>query len=138
MSVFETRAIYLRCAACRAFNFLADATNWPRYAIHNVLEIRPSTDCDWIMRTPRGEGRLRLHADARWGILDHEFIDPREGTWAVPARVVPVGEGCLFTMTFARPPHLSDEDFAHGMKLLEEELQVLKGLLESGTGLTEA
>ena len=134
MSEIVTDAVHLRCPARRAFDLLADAANWPKYAVHNVLSICPGTDGGWIMQTPRGEGWLRLHADARRGILDHEFIDAQGSRWVVPARVVPVGVDAVFPLTLARPPQVSEEDFARGMTLLEEDLRVLKGLLESVTG----
>jgi hypothetical protein len=44
------------------------------------------------MTTTRGQGRLRIRADASTGLLDHDFRHPH-ASWTVPARVVPNGRG---------------------------------------------
>jgi hypothetical protein len=125
-----TKTVFVKCPAKKLFYFLANAENWPRYAVHNVLAVRPGSDGWWLIDTPRGPGRLRIGPDERTGVLDHEFIDAGEGRWVVPARVVPVGEGSLCVMTFAKPDALPDEAFRHGMRLLDEELETLKRLLK--------
>ena len=82
------------------------------------------------MQTPRGEGKLNIHSILRYGLLDLEFIDKREGKWIVPAQVVPTPDGCHLTMTFSKPKELPTQLFEEGMKLLEEELETLKQILE--------
>lgn len=49
----------------------------------------------------------------------------------VPARVVPTPDGCHLTMTFSKPAELPIHLFEEGMKLLEEELEMLKKTLEN-------
>jgi quinol monooxygenase YgiN len=87
------------------------------------------------MDTPRGPGPLRIKPNERTGVLDHEFIDAQEGRWIVPTRVVPVSAGALLLMTFIRPDALPEEAFRMGMRLLDEELETLKRLLESSKPL---
>ncbi|HET8631370.1 MAG TPA: hypothetical protein VFL91_28445 [Thermomicrobiales bacterium] len=123
------KSVELPCSAAAAFAFLADGRNWPRFAIHNIFAIRPGDDGDWLIDTPRGPGRLRLRPDAASGILDHEFIDPREGRWDVPARVVPAGERAIFIMTLTRPTGMAERDFVTGLALLDDELATLQRLL---------
>lgn len=125
-----TKTVFVKCPVKKLFDFLANAENWPRYAIHNVLAIRPDSGGWWLMDTPRGPGRLRIMPDERTGVLDHEFIDASEGRWVVPTRVVSVGEGSLCLMTFAKPGSMPDAMFQIGMKLLDEELETLKAILE--------
>lgn len=126
-----TKTAFVKCPAKKLFDFLANAQNWPRWAVHNVLAVRPDSGGWWLMDTPRGPGRLRIRADERTGVLDHEFIDAQEGRWMVPTRVVKVSDGALLMMTFAKPDALPDEAFRQGMRLLDEELETLKRLLES-------
>ena len=104
MSPTAIKTVEIQRDPAAVFAFLADGANWPRYAIHNILAISPASEGDWLIETPRGQGRLRLHPDATQGILDHEFIDPREGIWEVAARVVPVGDHALFVMCLPKPP----------------------------------
>lgn len=125
-----TKTVFVKCPVKKLFDFLANAENWPRYAIHNVLAVRPGNDGWWLMDTPRGPGRLRIRPDERTGVLDHELIDAGEGRWVVPARVVAVGESALLLMTFAKPGSMPDAMFQIGMKLLDEELETLKAILE--------
>jgi quinol monooxygenase YgiN len=126
------KTVFVQCPAKVLFDFLANAENWPRWAVYNVQAVRPGSGGWWLMDTPRGPGRLRIRPSERTGILDHEFIDAQEGRWMVPARVVAVGDGVLLMMTFINPDALPDEAFRQGMRLLDEELETLKRLLESG------
>ena len=135
MTVPVTKTVFVKCPAKKLFDFLANAENWPRWAVHNVQAVRPSSDGWWLMDTPRGPGRLSIRPDARMGVVDHEFIDAQEGRWTVPTRVVAVGDGALLLMTFAKPDALPDEAFRQGMRLLDEELETLKRLLDSGEPL---
>jgi hypothetical protein len=82
------------------------------------------------MVTLHGPAKLRIRADARHGILDHDYIDPQAG-WTVPARVVPNGQGSEFMMTFFQPPTFSDSFFDEQIKLVDIELARLKQILES-------
>ena len=125
-----TKSVFVKCPAMNLFDFLANAENWPRWAVHNVLAVRPGSDGWWLMDTPRGPGRLRIRPNERTGILDHEFIDSQEGRWIVPTRAVAVGDGALLRMTFTKPDALPDEAFRIGMRLLDEELDTLKRLLD--------
>src|ERR1700733_10708442 len=90
------------------FAFLADAANWPRWAIVNVKSTSPTAEPGWWdMVTPHGAAKLRIRADAKYGILDHDFVDP-QADWTVPARVVANGAGAEFLITFRQPPSFTD------------------------------
>jgi hypothetical protein len=125
-----TKSININCSVEKAFEFVADAANWPKFAIHNVFSIQPAGDGYWLMETPRGEGKLKIYPQQQYGLLDHEFLDKGEGKWTVPARVVPTPDGCHLMMTFSKPAGLPTLLFEEGMKLLEEELATLKKILE--------
>lgn len=74
----------------------------PQWAIHNVKGIRPLGNNEWEIETPRGAGKLVPHFEQEFGILDHEFIDPKEGAWAVSPRIVPAGAGGCRLYDYAR------------------------------------
>jgi hypothetical protein len=126
----RTKTINIKCPVDKAFDFLADAARWPQFAIHNIRSIRPVDNDYWLIDTPRGEGRLKIYPNRTYGLLDHEFLDAGEGKWIVPARVVATPTGCHLMMTFSKPDKLPQDMFDKGMLLLDEEFEVLKGILE--------
>lgn len=126
-----TKTVQIRCATEKAFQFLADPSNMPQWAIHNLKSIRPEGGNVWIIETPRGEGKFIPHFDQAYGILDHEFIDPKEGSWGVPARIVSIGpKTSLYIITLTKPEQMPFDAFTHGMNLMDDELQTLKNILE--------
>ena len=99
--------------------------------LHNVKSIRSVGQNEWEIQTPRDAGRLIPHYDRASGILDHEFVDPKEGSWEVSARIVPAGaKDSVYMITLVKPPSMSEEAFSQGLPLVEEELQTMSRLLE--------
>lgn len=131
MTTSATLTIQISCPVEEAFAFLADPATMPQWAIHNVKSIKPLGDNEWEILTPRGPGRFIPHFDLTQGILDHEFIDPREGRWSVPARVVPAGpDTSVYLITLAKPATMPEEAFKQAMPLVVDELRALKSILE--------
>ena len=125
-----TKTVSIDASPTRVFEFLADAKNWPKWAIVNVKSIESGEDGWWRMETPSGPAKLRIRADAAHGILDHDFNAP-DASWTVPARVVPNGTGCEFIITFCRPPVFTKEFFEQQIALVDQELTQLKRLMEA-------
>lgn len=126
-----TKTISIKCDPQKAFDFVADPGNWPKWAIVNVKSTTRSSDSDWWdMETPHGRGRLRMRTDARYGILDQDFVDP-QASWTVPTRIVHNGNGTEFMITFFQPPNFTDAFFDEQIKLVDIELAKLKELLEA-------
>src|SRR5262249_17336122 len=119
------------CDPSKAFAFLADLANWPKWAIVNVRSTHQGSDPEWWdMVTPHGKAKLRMRADARHGILDHDFVDP-QASWTVPARVIRNGSGTEFIITFCHPPGFTDAFFDEKIELVDIELARLKEILEA-------
>jgi hypothetical protein len=115
--------------------FLAEVTNWPRWAIVNILSVGPSPHPGWwSIETPQGAAEIRLRADAATGTVDHDFRDPDdpEDVAAVPARVVANGRGAHVSLTIFQPPGMEDADFDEAMAPVDRELATLRELLERG------
>jgi hypothetical protein len=126
-----TKSVTIDRPAAAVHAFLADAANWPQWAVINVLAVEPSADPGWWkITTAQGPGEIRIRADAATGVLDHDFRDPG-GVWAVPARVVANGRGAEFSMTLFQPDGLDDEEFDRHLALVETEFATLKRVLES-------
>jgi len=128
-----TKTVRIACNPQAAFEYLADLGNWPHWAIVNVKSTRRSDDPEWWhMVTPRGTARLRMRADARHGILDHDYVDP-QANWTVPARVIANGGGAEFMITFFQPRGFTDAFFDEQIELVGIELAKLKELLEKAS-----
>ena len=126
-----TLSVQIACPAAEAYRFIADPATMPQWAIHSVKSIRPVGRNEWEIQTPRGAGRLVPHYDRAPGILDHEFVDPMEGSWEVSARIVPAGaRDSVYVITLVKPPSMPEETFKRGMPLVEEELQTMRRILE--------
>ncbi|MGD0737640.1 MAG: SRPBCC family protein [Terracidiphilus sp.] len=129
-SASVTLSVQIARPATEAFRFIADPATMPQWAIHNVKAIRPVGQNEWEIQTPRGAGRLIPRYNSAFGILDHDFVDPREGSWEVSARIVPAGtKDSIYMITLVKPPSMPDEAFNQGMPLVEEELQTMKRIL---------
>lgn len=130
-TISVTLSVQIACPAAEAYRFVADPATMPQWAIHNVKGIRPLGNNEWEIQTPRGAGKLVPHYKQEFGILDHEFIDPKEGSWSVSARIVPAGaEDSVYMITLVKPPKMPEQAFRQGMPLVEEELQSMKHILE--------
>jgi hypothetical protein len=133
-----TKTVRIACDPDNAFAFIADLANWPRWAIINVKSTGRTSDPEWWeMVTLHGAARLRMRADARHRILDHDFVDP-QARWTVPARVVANGDGTEFMMTFFQPPGFSNAFFDEQIALVDIELSKLKEILEAQAVAAEA
>jgi hypothetical protein len=126
-----TKSIALACSRRAAWQLLADGREWPRWAVRNILASKPLGENRWEIETTRGLGTLPDHGAEPNGILDHDFIDAQEGTWAVSARIVPVSTGSLFLMTLEKPAGMPNEVFEQGIKELDEELAQLARISSS-------
>jgi hypothetical protein len=127
-----TKSVTIDRPAAEVHAFLADAANWPRWAIINVLAVEPGDEPGWWkLSTPDGFAEFRIYADATTGIVDHDFRDETKEVARVPARVVGNGRGADFLMTITQPPGVSDAFFEELLASVETELSALKKFLES-------
>jgi hypothetical protein len=126
-----TKSVTIDRPAAEVHAFLADAVNWPRWAISNVLAVEPTDEPGWWkLSTPDGPAEFRIYADAATGIVDHDFRDETNEVARVPARVVGNGRGADFLMTITQPPGVSDAFFEGLLASVDTELATLKKLLE--------
>jgi Polyketide cyclase / dehydrase and lipid transport len=125
-----TKSVSIDAPPARVFEFLANAANWPKWAIVNVKSVKPAEGEWWDMETPAGRAKLRIRPNAGLGTLDHDFNAP-DASWTVPARVVPNGSGSEFMITFFQPPSFTKEFFEEQAAQVDKELAQLKNLMES-------
>ncbi|MCI0750337.1 MAG: SRPBCC family protein [Flammeovirgaceae bacterium] len=130
MTISVTKTINIKADPDKVWNYVNDLSKWPQWAIHNVRSSKQGDNGYWLMEGPRGTSKVKMNSDKSAGTLDHDFIDPGEGHWKVPCRVVAGNLGSHFMITFTKPEQMPDEAFEIGMKMLEEELAKLKEFVE--------
>lgn len=131
-----TKTINISASVESVWTYVSNLSKWAEWAIHNVYNVKPAEDNFWLMEGPRGISRVKMYSNRQLGLLDHDFIDPAEGHWNVPCRVVASNNGAHFMITFTKPGPVSDEAFLQGMQLIDEELLKLKQILESNFQFT--
>ncbi len=130
MTITVTKTVNIAASTDKVWDYVNDLSKWTEWAIHNVTNASQGTDGFWLMEGPRGTSKVKMKSDKTTGILDHDFIDPGEGHWSVPCRVVAGSLGSHFMITFTKPEQMPNEAFEIGMKMLDEELVQLKKNLE--------
>lgn len=125
-----TKSVDMRVSPERAFEFLNNLENWPKWAVVNMKSVKRAADGWFDTETRYGKGQLKMLSNKALGLLDHVWKDP-QASWTVPARVIPNGDGATFMMTFFQPPVLDDNAFDAAGKEVDKELAKLKEMLEA-------
>jgi hypothetical protein len=125
----RTLSISINCHPDRGYDFVSDLENLPVWASTFCKSIEKS-DGEWMAVTPQGQVKIRISEKNHFGVLDH-YISPVPGVEVyVPMRVVPSGSGSEMIFTLFRLPDMSEEQYAEDAKLVEQDLQTLKDVLE--------
>ncbi|MGK3994841.1 kynureninase [Sorangium sp. So ce1024] len=125
----STHAVLIAASAERVFEVVSDPAQIPRWAVHFCSSVRADGDALWAT-TPRGEVRFAVRADRALGVVDFGHLGA-DGAWRYsPTRVMPVEGGAVYLYTFFRRPGISEERFEAMRREMEEELALLKRLVE--------
>lgn len=132
MKRFDVRSIALDIPRKKAFEFIADPRQLPKWA-HAFATV---TGNRAVMRTPNGEVPidLEVRASAEHGTVDWHMTFPNGSTAAAYSRVVDLGhDGCAYSFVLTPPPVPLEQlegALAEQSKTLATELATLKGILE--------
>ena len=126
----NTQAISIDSPADRAFAFLADPNNLPRWAIGFAKDVRQGGDLGYVVITGQGEVPLRVATDAQLGVVDFHMTDPGGADAVAHSRVLPRGDGAEYVFTQFQAPGMPDAVFDGQVAALAHELVALKALLE--------
>ena len=111
------------------YQFLSHPANLPQWATAFCQSIN-QVGADWVMQTSAGEMKVRFVPPNEFRVADH-FVSPASGVEIyVPLRVLPNGSGSEVVFTLFRPPEMTPEKFAEDIKLVQQDLQTLKRVLE--------
>jgi hypothetical protein len=125
----KTKSILINAPVSKVFAFVSNLANWPKWAIQNVVAVKPGSSDWWAMETRTGLGRIRIKPDEAAGTLDYDLVSAGV-QWSVAARVVAKNGGSEFTLTFTPPSGISSEAFEKQVSSADKELARLKDLLE--------
>lgn len=124
-----TRSITIATSPGKTFAFVSEPANLPLWSRSFCLSIRQEQG-QWIAETPQGPIKVRIATHRQLGIAD-QFLSPAPGVeFMIPTRVVPNAEGSEFIFTLFQPENLSEEEYLQEVALVEQELQLLKQILE--------
>ncbi len=130
VSESKTKSVFINAPVSRVFAFVANLANWPKWAVNNVVAVKPGASEWWAMETRTGLGRIRIKPDEAAGILDCDLVSGGI-QWLVSARLTSRGEGTDFSLTYTPPPSASRESLEKQVATADKELVRLKDLMES-------
>lgn len=132
MKSFDVQAIGLAVSRDRAFAFIAEPTQLPRWA-QAFASVSPGRA---VMRTPNGETEIDLEVKASpaEGTIDWRMTFPDRSVATAFSRLVETGQDrCVYSFVLTPPP-VPLEELEGAMeaqsRTLAEELETLKQILE--------
>lgn len=133
--LFEAKAISLSIdrPVREAYDFLAEPTNFAKWAFVDDPRMTPIEDGQWAAETSVGSRVLRFATPRnRLGIVSYESrLNLETELHPVPMRVLANGEGTELVFVFFRRPQNSAEEWASIIEWVTADLLVLKTLLET-------
>ena len=115
------------------YEFVFNLENLPKWASKAFQSIKQDKG-EWIAETPQGPAKVSLTHRNDFGVLDHRVSLTSLGVEVyVPVRVVQNGVNgseVIFTLFYAT--HMTEEQFAQDMRMVEQDLKNLKSIIEQG------
>lgn len=110
--------------------FVANPENLPKWAEGLSRTTMTKIDDEWIADSPMGAVKIKFVKQNEFGVLDHDVTFPSGEINHNPLRVVRNSSGSEVIFTLYHLPRMSDADFDHDTKLVEQDLKKLKAILE--------
>jgi hypothetical protein len=115
--------------ADEVYGFMAEPTNFPRWAEGLGRDFRHVEGMVWAAQTPMGPMRIAFSEPNAHGILDHAVIPPNGPAMHNPLRVMANGSGSEVVFTLFQRD-MSDDEMARDAGMVARDLAALKALLE--------
>lgn len=127
----STHTLALDAPASKAFAFLSDIGNLPKWATLFCRELKRDAQGRHKVVTPDGEIFFRIAADEGTGVIDM-FGGPAEDQMVYwPGRIIErPGHGSLFIFTAMQYPGVTDDAFAMQCKGLQQEFEHVREHVE--------
>lgn len=131
MTTLESRTLTVSIArdADAVYQFISNPANLPKWATAFCKSIR-QVGGEWLMETNAGPMKVRFVPPNDFRVADH-FVSPAPGVEIqVPMRVLRSGDGSEIVFTLFRFPEMPPEKFAEDIRLVTQDLQTLRQVLE--------
>jgi hypothetical protein len=125
----KTLSVFIGRRSTEVYEFASDPVNLPRWATAFCKSVSQS-EGNWIAHTSLGPIKIRFVDRNDLGVLDHYAVLPSGVEVYVPMRVIPNRIGSEVIFTLLRSPDMTDEKFAEDGRMVEQDLQTLKSVLE--------
>jgi hypothetical protein len=115
-----------------AYAFLADPWNYAQWAAIEPDSFRHIDQLVWEAETHFGGTRRILFCRCNpFGVLDHAVYLPGTEPVMMPIRLIPNGDGCLYTFRFFRRPGVTEMEFRSAIEWVQTDLMVMKQVVET-------
>lgn len=125
----DTQSISIAASPKEVLEFVGDGENLPRWAIGFAKSVRPS-ESGWLVTAAQGEVPTSIAVDEFTGTVDFRMQPTPGAEVTAYGRVVPAGNGAVFSFTQCQQPGIPDEVFEQLVSAVAHELVALKALLE--------
>jgi len=122
-------SVSIACPPDKVYEFVSNPENIPKWAKGLGGSVRKVNN-HWIVDTVQGPVQVRFAGKNGFGVLDHYVTTPTGLEVYVPLRVIPNGSGSEVIFTLFRSAEMSDERYAEDQKMVEQDLETLKDILE--------
>jgi hypothetical protein len=113
------------------YEFVFNLENLPKWASKAFQSIK-HVESEWIAETPQGSAKVSLTHRNDFGVLDHHVSLSSLGVEVyIPMRVVQNGVGSEVIFTLFHTTHMTEEQFAQDMRMVEQDLKNLKNIIEA-------
>lgn len=125
----RTLSVSIDFIPARVYDYVSNPENLPEWAKSLALSVR-KTESGWKVGTPQGPVSFRFAVKNTFGVLDHCITPLRGPEVLVPMRVVSNNYGSEVLLTLFQNPGVTDAEFAKDAKLVGQDLERLKNILE--------
>ena len=124
-----TKTVHLNADRDRAFDFLSNIENLPKWASNFCQDVKQEGD-DYKIVRQGGELFFKIASDGATGVVDMYGGPDKEQMAGWPARVMGLADGTsLFAFTCVQFPGVTDEAFADDCVSVDGELEILRNIL---------
>lgn len=127
----QTITVQIGLSWRQVYAFLAEPTNFPRWASVTPCTFRQVEGSEWEGEMLGAVRRVRFCAPNEWGVLDHAILFDGQEPMVTPMRVVANADGAEVLFTFFQRDGMSDEQFSSTLEWITADLWALKSMLEA-------
>ena len=128
-----TTSIVIDAPLGRVFDFIADATHWPKWAIAPCNTVQALPEGCWLLDTLGGKSRLSIAAEPERHRVRYAIV-MTDDAWRFDCQLQPVPDGTRLSLAFERPAHCDEACFEDYLQIAGHRLRHLKNLIEHPQG----